>query len=38
VKSCSGDPATLEKVSTMNSAVRALLPQQANEVLVFGCD
>jgi type II secretory pathway pseudopilin PulG len=38
VKSCSTDPATLEKVGTMNSAVRALLPQQANEVLVFGCD
>jgi type II secretory pathway pseudopilin PulG len=38
VQSCSTDPATLEKVGLMNSAVKALLPQQANEVLVFGCD
>jgi len=37
VKSCSADPAALEKVATMNDAVRALLPEQANEVLVYQC-
>lgn len=37
VKSCSTDPAALEKVATMNGAVRALLPEQANEVLVYQC-
>jgi serine protease Do len=38
VKSCSSDPETLEKVRAMNGAVRELLPAQANEVLVFGCE
>jgi serine protease Do len=37
VKSCSADPAILEKVAQMNRAVRELLPAQANEVLAFGC-
>ncbi|WRH75646.1 MAG: serine protease [Sphingobium sp.] len=38
VKSCSIDPAALEKVVAMNEAVHALLPQQANEVLVYQCE
>jgi isocitrate lyase len=38
VKSCSTDPAALEKVVAMNEAVHALLPQQANEVLVYQCE
>jgi serine protease Do len=38
VKSCSADPAMLEKVGAMNSTVRELLPQQANEVLVYRCE
>lgn len=37
VQSCSADPATLEKIGQMNSAVRELLPAQANEVLQFNC-
>ncbi|MGL5838256.1 MAG: S1C family serine protease [Sphingorhabdus sp.] len=37
VKSCSADPAVLEKVSAMNNAVRELLPAQANEVLIYRC-
>lgn len=37
VKSCSADPAMLEKVRAMNAAVRELLPQQPNELLVFKC-
>ncbi|MBK7161146.1 MAG: trypsin-like peptidase domain-containing protein [Sphingomonadales bacterium] len=38
VKSCSTDPAMLEKVASMNVAVRQLLPQQPNELLVFNCN
>jgi hypothetical protein len=38
VKSCSADPAMLEKVASMNAAVRQLLPQQPNELLVFNCN
>ncbi|RDV07491.1 serine protease [Sphingorhabdus pulchriflava] len=38
VKSCSTDPAMLEKVTSMNLAVRQLLPQQPNELLVFNCN
>lgn len=38
VKSCSSDPAMLEKVGAMNAAVRQLLPQQPNELLVFNCN
>jgi serine protease Do len=38
VKSCSADPAMLEKVASMNAAVRQLLPQQPNELLVFKCN
>jgi serine protease Do len=37
VKSCSAEPAMLEKVASMNAAVRQLLPQQPNELLVFNC-
>lgn len=37
VKSCSADSAMLEKVASMNAAVRQLLPQQPNELLVFNC-
>ena len=38
VKSCSSDPAMLEKVGAMNAAVRQLLPQQPNELLAFNCN
>ncbi|MFD1767026.1 S1C family serine protease [Sphingorhabdus buctiana] len=38
VKSCSADPATIEKVQAMNSAVRQLLPQQPNELLTYNCN
>ena len=38
VKSCSAEPAMLEKVASMNAAVRQLLPQQPNELLVFNCN
>lgn len=37
VQSCSADPAMLEKTAAMNAAVRDLLPQQPNELLVFNC-
>lgn len=37
VKGCSADPAMLDKIAQMNSAVRELLPTQANEVLQFNC-
>lgn len=37
VKSCSADPAMLDKVAQMNRAVRELLPAQANEVLQYNC-
>ena len=37
VQSCSADPAMLEKIGQMNTAVRELLPAQANEVLQFNC-
>jgi serine protease Do len=38
VKTCSAEPEMLEKVATMNSAIRQLLPSQANEVLVYQCE
>ncbi|MBK9430907.1 S1C family serine protease [Sphingorhabdus sp.] len=37
VKSCSGDSALLDKIGNMNRSVRELLPDQANEILVYGC-
>lgn len=37
VKSCSADPAMLDKIAQMNRAVRELLPPQANEVLQYNC-
>ena len=37
VQSCSADPAIIDKVAQMNSAVRELLPEQANEVLQYNC-
>jgi serine protease Do len=37
VQSCSADPAARAKISDMNSAVRAVLPSQPNELLVFAC-
>lgn len=38
VKSCSADPETLEKIRAMNAAVRELLPQQPNEMLIYRCE
>lgn len=38
VKSCSAEPEMLDKVRAMNAAVRDLLPQQPNELLVFNCN
>ena len=37
VTSCSADPETLGKIDNMNKAVRELLPQTPNEILVFDC-
>lgn len=37
VQSCSAEPEMLEKIATMNAAVRDLLPQQPNELLVYNC-
>jgi serine protease Do len=37
VKACSADKAQRDKVGQMNRAVRELLPDQANEVLLFNC-
>lgn len=37
VKSCSSDKALLDKIGDMNRTVRALLPDQANEMLVYSC-
>lgn len=37
VKSCSGNPADVIKIDSMNKAVREMLPPSPNEILVFSC-
>ncbi len=37
VNSCSADPAARAKVSDMNRALKAILPDQPNELLIFSC-
>jgi serine protease Do len=37
VNNCSADPAARAKISEMNSALKAVLPDQPSELLVFAC-